>query len=99
MSKALPWLLIAGALFRGAVALAEDGQYRLFVDGLACPFCAYGIEKQLGALDGVENVEMHIKDGAVVVVMAEGRALSEAAANRAVREAGFTLKRFEKVEP
>lgn len=91
-------LILAAVLWSGAV-FAEGAQYRLSVDGLACPFCAYGIEKQLSALEGVENVETRIKDGAVVVTMAEGRSLDEGAATGAVRDAGFTLKRFERVEP
>ena len=38
---------------------AGAGQsYRLTVDGLACPFCAYGIEKKLGAVNGVEKLDI-----------------------------------------
>lgn len=34
-------------LMATAAALAAGPSYRLAVDGLACPFCAYGIEKKL----------------------------------------------------
>ena len=33
-------------------ASAGSATYSLEVDGLACPFCAYGIEKKLSAIDG-----------------------------------------------
>ena len=33
----------------GAAAFADGTRYELRVDGLACPFCAYGIEKKLTA--------------------------------------------------
>ena len=46
--------------------VAAPVTYQLRVDGLACPFCAYGIEKKLGALEGVQSVETNIKDGVVI---------------------------------
>ncbi len=69
--------------------------YKLYVDGLACPFCAYGVEKKVGGLDGVERVDIDIDEGVVAVTMAEGSTLAEAAAKRAIDEAGFTLRAFE----
>ncbi len=69
--------------------------YKLYVDGLACPFCAYGVEKKVGGLDGVERVDIDIDEGLVAVTMVEGSTLDEATAKRAVDEAGFTLRAFE----
>ena len=69
--------------------------YKLYVDGLACPFCAYGVEKKVGGLDGVERVDIDIDGGLVAVTMAEGPTLDEATAKRAVDEAGFSLRAFE----
>ena len=69
--------------------------YRLYVDGLACPFCAYGVEKKVGGLEGVEKIDIDIDEGVVAVTMAEGATLDEAAAKRAVDEAGFSLRAFE----
>ncbi|MDQ3269572.1 MAG: heavy-metal-associated domain-containing protein [Pseudomonadota bacterium] len=54
--------LTLGLLVLAANALASPASYRLRVDGLACPFCAYGIEKQLSKLDGVARVETDIGD-------------------------------------
>ncbi|MCH7550345.1 MAG: heavy-metal-associated domain-containing protein [Proteobacteria bacterium] len=78
-----------------AEALAGNHAYRLFVDGLACPFCAYGVEKKIGGLDGVEKVEIEIEDGLVAVTLTAGATLDEATAKQAIDEAGFTLRRFE----
>lgn len=69
--------------------------YKLYIDGLACPFCAYGVEKKVGGLDGVERVDIDIDEGLVAVTMAEGSTLDEATAKRAIDEAGFTLRAFE----
>jgi len=75
-------------------AKAQTAVYALEVDGLACPFCAYGIEKKLSAIDGVEKIDVDIKSGQVVVTLADGASLSEDRARRAVKDAGFTLRAF-----
>ena len=87
--------VLVGALWASALA-AQDGKpvYRLQADGLACPFCAYGIEKQLGAIEGVDSVETEIKSGTVVITMQDGSYLDEAAARKAVEAAGFTMRAF-----
>ncbi len=73
---------------------ASETVYEVEVDGLACPFCAYGIEKQLGKIDGVDSVETDIKSGLVVITMEPGATLEEDDARRAVEKAGFTMKSF-----
>lgn len=68
--------------------------YQIHVDGLACPFCAYGIEKSLSKQPGVKQVETDIKAGAVRVVMEDGASLSEEQAKKSVQAAGFSLRSF-----
>ncbi len=80
------------------VAHAGSAVYSLQVDGLACPFCAYGIEKKLSAIDGVEKIDVDIKEGQVIVTMASGASLSEDRARQAVKDAGFTLRAFTESE-
>ena len=87
------WL---GLMLLASSVYAAGPSYRIEVDGLACPFCAYGIEKKLNASPGVERVETDIKHGVVIVTMDDGAALDETAAKRAVKEAGFTLKGFKR---
>ncbi len=87
----LAFLLLAPLAYAGSV-------YSLQVDGLACPFCAYGIEKKLSAIDGVEKIDVDIKEGQVIVTMASGASLSEDRAHQAVKDAGFTLRAFAESE-
>ncbi|MFQ6021985.1 MAG: heavy-metal-associated domain-containing protein [Acidiferrobacterales bacterium] len=87
-------ILVLAMLFVPLGAYAAPNIYELQVDGLACPFCAYGIEKKLNAIDGVEKVDVELKKGAVVVTMTEGTALTETQAREAVKDAGFTLRGF-----
>lgn len=85
------------ALCLCSVALAEAPRYALDVKGLACPFCAYGIEKHLNKLEGVGKVEVDIENGRVLVTMEDEAALTRDRAARAVDKAGFTLHGFERV--
>jgi mercuric ion binding protein len=78
-------------------AFAAPGQYQLRVDGLACPFCAYGIEKQLKRTDGVENIDIDLDAGTVTVTMGGGARMTREQANRIVEDAGFTLRDFTEV--
>ncbi len=80
------------AIVLSTAAFAGGNQYALAVDGLACPFCAYGVEKKLSAIEGVESVETDVKSGQVVVTLTAGKTLSEEVARQAVKDAGFTLR-------
>lgn len=87
-------LLLLGFLAGPALAQESNAVYTIQADGLACPFCAYGIEKQLSAIEGVASVETDIKSGTVTVTMKEGAALDEKVARKAVERAGFTMRGF-----
>lgn len=91
------FLLLVFLMFSIAV-LAADNQYVLGVDGLACPFCAFGIEKRLYKIDGVSDVQVDVADSVVRVTLPEGRTLPEEQARQAVREAGFTLRSYSEAE-
>jgi len=95
MKKFLSVALLAMLL--STAAFAGGDRFALAVDGLACPFCAYGIEKQLSAIDGVESVETDVKSARVIVTLAAGKTLSEEVARQAVTDAGFTLRSLKKI--
>jgi mercuric ion binding protein len=92
--RALLFVLLIVATGAWAKGLA----YEVGVDGLACPFCAYGIEKQLSKLDGVEAVETDIKQGRVVVRVRGGKTLDKRQVEQAVKKAGFSLRSFNQAE-
>lgn len=90
-------LAILAAAQMVTAALAAGPRYRLEVAGLACPICAYGVEREVKSLGAVERIETRVSDGIVVVTMKEGATLDEAAARKAIERAGFTLKGFEQM--
>ena len=91
--------VFALALLFSLSALAAPTQYQLRIDGLACPFCAYGIEKELNRTAGVAAIDIDINNGTVTVTMNEGATMTEAKADRIVKDAGFTLRAFEQLRP
>lgn len=63
----------------------------LRVDGLTCPFCAFGIEKKLRAVDGVEEVDVLLDEGEVRLRLAAQNEATVSAFEKAVEAAGFGL--------
>ena len=98
MARIIRTAVFALSLLLPVAAFAAQTQYQLRVDGLACPFCAYGIEKELKRTDGVLSLDIDINAGTVTVTMADGAAMTEEKAQQIVKDAGFTLAGFEKVE-
>lgn len=63
------------------------------VDGIACPFCAYNIEKRLRTLPGVDRgsrIVTSVENGTAVFAWTAGVLFEPTAARQAVRQAGFT---------
>ena len=69
---------------------AEISQVSIFVDGLGCPFCVYGLEKKLKKVDGVETLQVDLKSGLVVMTLQEGDSPEPSRFVDAVKKAGFT---------
>lgn len=71
-------------------AAAEVTGMSVRVVGLACPFCAFGLEKKLKAVEGVRGVEVSLKPGVVALRVDPHRPPSVDALRKAVQSAGFT---------
>ena len=87
-------------LFLGVTAAgAQEAKhvYKVYVDGLSCPFCTYGIEKKFSKVKGVEKIDIDLKTGTTIITMAAGKTLDETTARETVKAAGFTLRDFEQV--
>jgi mercuric ion binding protein len=89
-------MVIILALACSPAALAAGTQYVIRVDGLACPYCVYGIEKKLKAIDGVEKVDVDLNKGLVTVTVADGVELSDEQMTQLIADAGFTFRSMTK---
>ena len=93
--KVLPVFALVGALWMPSAWAGEGQVYKLQVNGLACPFCAYGLEKALKRVGGVEGAKVDLAQGVAVVTTADGAIFDRETARQVVRRAGFTLRRFQ----
>ena len=90
MKKYIALMIIA--LIASGSALADGTQYQMRVDGLACPYCVYGVEKNLKKIDGVEKIEVDLNNGLVIVNVASGVTLTDAQMAKLFTDAGFTFR-------
>ena len=99
------FILTAVALMAGVSLPAQAGVKSLTVkvDGLACSFCAYGLEKKLKKVEGIEKLNIDINTGEVALNVTAGTRLTAASGTdekapiglvaqvqKAVEEEGFT---------
>lgn len=60
------------------------------VDGLACPFCAYGLEKKLTTIEGQQDLSINIDKGYATFNIPADNKLSKEKLEQIVEDAGYT---------
>lgn len=69
---------------------ADHEVVEITVSGLACPFCAYGLEKNLKKLAEVESATVNLAANSARVTLKTGHKADLAAIREAIVNAGFT---------
>lgn len=94
MKRLILFFMLLGASLQ---ANAAETRYELRVDGLACPYCAYGIEKKIKALDGVDksSVEIKLNDGLVTFLADTRVPFTAESLKTLINDAGFTLRQYQ----
>jgi copper chaperone len=92
-------VLIISFMLWSANVFAGEVHIQLGVDGMSCPFCVFGIEKQLKKINGVEDIKSDLAEGKFWVKATGTDVLSEDNARTLLEDAGFTLRSFEVHEP
>lgn len=72
--------------------MAQDGmdRFKVQVDGLGCPFCAYGLEKKFKEFKGIEDVKINIETGDFTFAYPAEKQLTLEAVEKQVEKAGYT---------
>ncbi len=84
-------IFLSALTLLGTVVFASERQkVTLRVDGLACPFCAYGMEKKLKRIENLEDLDIKINEGLVILYFKEGTKIDQELITQKVKEAGFT---------
>ncbi len=82
--------VLAASFAMVSTAEAQISTVTVRVDGLACPFCAYSLEKHIKAIDGTKSPVINIEQGIVTLTPADDKAVDFDAVREAVKQAGFT---------
>lgn len=65
-------------------------KFEVQVDGLGCPFCAYGLEKKFKEFKGIREVKIDIETGQFSFAYPTDKALGLKAVEDQVKKAGYT---------
>lgn len=68
----------------------EMDEFTVQVDGLGCPFCAYGLEKKIKKLKGVKKLKIDMEEAIMTFKYPAEKELTLAAVEKQVDEAGYT---------
>lgn len=78
--------------FAQVVSAGEDAERIIIkVEGLYCPFCAYGLEKHMKKIEGFKDIQVNIKEGTAEIDFEPGTKVSKDDIEEAVDDAGFSL--------
>ncbi len=95
-------LIMAALLISPAVFAAEKIEKKdlkpkvtIRVDGLTCPFCAYGLEKRIKKISAVRKSVIDIKKGAMELLPKAGQHIDLDDVREAVKKGGFTPREIQ----
>ena len=71
---------------------ARAGEIEMEVHGMACSFCAYGLEKKIKKLDGVESITIDVQTGKANVQTKEGTEIAPETLEKIAKDSGLELK-------
>lgn len=98
MQRIVLFIGVLAFLVLGPVAgQAQVIQATVSVEGMSCPFCAFGVEKKLRNVPGVGSVEVDMAQGTATLKAADERFIAVDQVPEAVRRAGFTSGTIEVV--
>ena len=91
MTETLSILLVL--VFATTSVLASQQQKAILrVDGLACPFCAYGLEQRIQEIHSVQKSIINIEAGTVELTPNQGEHIDIDEVKAAVKAGGFTAR-------
>jgi len=93
MNKSIATIVLV-LIFTGP-AFAADTVYHIFAHGMACRYCAFGVDKQLREIEGVKQVDIYLDKGLINVRVKEGTRLTEGQIKTLLENAGVTYQRME----
>ena len=82
--------LLAASVLGALPADAQITSVTVRVDGLSCPFCAYGLEKRIKMVQGTKAPVINVEEGTVTLTPVGDASVDFDGLREAVKKAGFT---------
>jgi copper chaperone CopZ len=80
-------------------AQTDNEQERIYVKieikGMACPYCAFGMEKELKQVAGVDKVEIELKKGLAYISTPLSQKPTMKSLEKIITDSGFTVGKIE----
>jgi copper chaperone CopZ len=92
VSRTLVTCAVGAVLWAAGPATSIAKEIVLSVPGIPGPYCAYGIEKRVMELDGVEEVKLSWESQQITIVMREQARITADEIKQAVRKADYPYK-------
>lgn len=83
------------SILTGITLNAQRDKITTQVDGLGCPYCAYGLEKKFKKVEGIKNVKIEIEEGIFTFTVPSETELQVEEVDNRVELAGYTAKSIE----
>lgn len=83
-------IVVLLALLLAAPSGARVESASVVVQGMSCPFCAFGVEKRLKKVGGVRSVTVSTRDGLASLTAKDDQSIAVKEIPLAVEKAGFT---------
>lgn len=77
---------------------ALSGKLLVHIEGMACPFCAFGVEKQLKRVPGVKKAMANLGEGTATLTLKPGMQVDPERIRKAVKKAGFKVSEIKNIE-
>lgn len=68
---------------------------KIEINGMACPYCAFGMEKELKEVAGVEKVDIELKEGLAFISTPINQKPSKESLKKIIIDGGFSIGRIE----
>lgn len=88
-------LIIAVSLISSLSLFGQRDKITANVDGLGCPFCAFGLEKKFKDLKGIKDLKIEIEEGIFTFSYPSEKELQVEEIDKRVEIAGYTAKHIE----
>lgn len=68
---------------------------KIEIKGMACPYCAFGMEKELKKIAGVDNVEIELKEGLAYISTPIEQKPTKESLEKIIVDGGFTVGKIQ----